>query len=76
MQFSRFGAWARRGAAVGFGDDRLEGLPLAGTVGAVVDVLGRWRERTGLTRVYLQVLDLADLEHVELIAAEVAPQLG
>jgi hypothetical protein len=29
-----------------------------------------------MTRFYLQVLDLADLDHLELIAAEVAPQLG
>ena len=66
---------ARRGAAVGLGDDGLADLTLAGTVGAVVDALGTWRERTGATRFYLQVLDLADLDHVELIAAEVASQL-
>ena len=29
----------------------------------------------GATRAYLQVLDLADLDHVELVAAEVLPQL-
>jgi hypothetical protein len=27
----------------------------------------------GVTRVYLQVLDLADLEHLDLVAAEVLP---
>ena len=42
----------------------------------VVDQLGKWRERTGITRFYLQLLDLADLDQLELIAAEVAPQLG
>jgi hypothetical protein len=26
--------------------------------------------------VYLQVLDLADLDHLDLVASEVAPQLG
>jgi hypothetical protein len=26
-------------------------------------------ERTGITRVYLQVLDLGDLDHLELLAA-------
>ena len=41
----------------------------------VVDEIGTWHERTGATRFYLQVLDLADLDHLELIAAEVAPQL-
>ena len=49
---------------------------LAGTVAEVVDRLGQWREKTGITRIYLQLLDLADLDQVELIAAEVAPQLG
>ena len=39
----------------------------------VVDRLGQWREKTGITRIYLQLLDLADLDQVELIAAEVAP---
>ena len=49
---------------------------LAGTVAEVVDRLGQWREKTGITRIYLQLMDLADLDQVELIAAEVAPQLG
>ena len=30
----------------------------------------------GVTRLYLQVLDLADLDHLELVAAEVMPVLG
>jgi hypothetical protein len=55
-------------------DMRVNGL--SGTVAEVVDRLGRWREKTGITRIYLQLLDLADLDQVELIAAEVAPQLG
>jgi hypothetical protein len=29
----------------------------------------------GASRAYLQVLDLDDLEHLDLLAAEVAPQL-
>jgi hypothetical protein len=41
----------------------------------VVDILGRYRE-AGAERIYLQVLDLWDLDHLDLIAAEVAPQLG
>ncbi len=49
---------------------------LSGTVAEVVDRLGQWREKTGITRIYLQLLDLADLDQVDLIAAEVAPQLG
>jgi probable F420-dependent oxidoreductase, Rv1855c family len=50
--------------------------PLVGTPDQVVDALGRWREEAGVTRVYLQVLDLSDLDHLELIAARVAPQLA
>ncbi len=67
---------ARRAEAIGRKADDLDPSAFAGTVAQVVDRLGTWRERTGVTRVYLQVLDLADLDHVELIAAEVAPQLG
>jgi len=48
---------------------------LAGSPGEAVDRLGHWRERTGITRVYLQLHDLADLDQIELIASEVMPQL-
>jgi hypothetical protein len=37
--------------------------------------LGQWREEAGVTRFYLQLLDLADLDQIELIASAVAPQL-
>ena len=67
---------ARRAEAIGRTVDELDESGLAGTVAQVVDQLGTWRERTGITRFYLQVLDLADLDHLELIAAEVAPQLA
>lgn len=67
---------ARRAAAIGSKVDDLNPFDLVGTVAQVVDQLGTWQERTGMTRFYLQVLDLADLDHLELIAAEVAPQLG
>jgi F420-dependent oxidoreductase-like protein len=67
---------ARRAAALGKGVDDLNPFDLAGTVAQVVDQLGTWRERTGISRFYLQLLDLSDLDQVELIAAEVAPQLG
>jgi len=67
---------ARRVAALGRTVDDLNPFDLGGTVARVVDQLGAWRERTGITRFYLQVLDLADLDHLELIAAEVAPQLA
>jgi F420-dependent oxidoreductase-like protein len=66
---------ARRAEALGQKVDELNPFDLTGTVAQVVDQLGTWQERTGLSRFYLQILDLADLDHLELIAAEVAPQL-
>ena len=47
---------------------------LAGTPAEVVDAIGRYAE-AGVERIYLQVWDLDDLDHLELVAAEVAPQL-
>lgn len=64
----------RRAAAVGQTPDDLRSGGLGGTVPEVVDKLGRLGE-LGASRVYLQVLDLADLDHLALVAAEVAPQL-
>jgi alkanesulfonate monooxygenase SsuD/methylene tetrahydromethanopterin reductase-like flavin-dependent oxidoreductase (luciferase family) len=66
---------ARRAAAIGREPDELRRNGLAGTVDEVVEKVGRFAG-AGATRLYLQVMDLADLEHVELIAAEVAPQVG
>jgi F420-dependent oxidoreductase-like protein len=66
---------ARRAAAIGREVDELREHGAAGTPAEVVDVLGRYAE-AGATRCYLQVLDLADLDHLDLVAAEVAPQLG
>jgi F420-dependent oxidoreductase-like protein len=67
---------ARRAEALDKKVDELNPFDLTGTVAQVVDQLGTWQERTGLSRFYLQILDLADLDHLELIAAEVAPQLA
>jgi F420-dependent oxidoreductase-like protein len=47
---------------------------VAGTPEQAVDKLRRLRE-LGADRVYLQLVDARDLEHVELIAAEVLPHL-
>ena len=38
----------------------------------VTDKLGTFAD-AGAQRVYLQVLDLSDLDHLRLVAAEVAP---
>jgi alkanesulfonate monooxygenase SsuD/methylene tetrahydromethanopterin reductase-like flavin-dependent oxidoreductase (luciferase family) len=47
---------------------------LAGTPARVVDQIGEYLE-LGVSRLFLQIIDLADLDHLDLIAAEVAPQL-
>jgi F420-dependent oxidoreductase-like protein len=65
----------RRAAAIGSEPQELAGNGLAGTPAQVVDTLGRWAE-IGTERVYLQVLDLSDLDHLDLIASEVMPQIG
>ena len=47
----------------------------AGTVEEVAATLRRWAE-AGAERIYLQVLDLEDLDHLDLVAQEVAPLLA
>jgi F420-dependent oxidoreductase-like protein len=67
----------RRAAAISANSGDVDGLRqggLGGTVGEVVDKLGRLGE-LGAERVYLQVMDLTDLDHLELVASEVVPQL-
>ena len=55
--------------------DRLRTTGLVGTPDEIVDRLGQYAA-VGATRVYLQVLDLDDLDMIELIAGRVLPQLG
>jgi F420-dependent oxidoreductase-like protein len=64
----------RRAEAVGQPADHLRATQLGGTVAEVVDTLGRYAE-IGASRVYLQTLDLDDLDHLELVASEVVPQV-
>ncbi|MGA4539736.1 LLM class F420-dependent oxidoreductase [Uniformispora flossi] len=66
---------ARRAAAIKREPDELRGNGLAGSPAEVVDKIGRFAE-LGSTRIYLQILDLSDLDHLELIASEVMPQVG
>jgi F420-dependent oxidoreductase-like protein len=66
---------ARRAAAIGREVDDLRAHGVAGTPSEAVDVLGRYAE-AGAQRCYLQVLDLSDLDHLDLVAAEMAPQLS
>jgi F420-dependent oxidoreductase-like protein len=65
---------ARRAAAIGREVDQLKAEGLAGTPAEVVDKIRRYAE-VGATRFYLQILDLDDLDHLELISSEVQSQL-
>jgi len=63
---------ARRADRIGRDVAELRENGLAGTPAELVDKIRRYAE-IGTQRIYLQVLDLADLEHLELIADEVMP---
>jgi alkanesulfonate monooxygenase SsuD/methylene tetrahydromethanopterin reductase-like flavin-dependent oxidoreductase (luciferase family) len=62
---------ARRAQAIGRTADQLVGA-IAGTPAQVVDTVGVYRDG-GADTVYFQVLDLHDLDHLRLLAAEVVP---
>jgi F420-dependent oxidoreductase-like protein len=64
----------RRAAAIGHDPGILRRDHLGGTVGELVDKIGRYAE-SGQTRLYLQTLDLQDLDHLRLVASEVVPQV-
>ncbi|MFI9508094.1 LLM class F420-dependent oxidoreductase [Nocardia sp. NPDC052566] len=65
---------ARRAAAIGREVDELKTNGLAGSPAEVVDKIGAYAAN-GASRIYLQILDLSDLDHLELIAAQVMSQL-
>jgi F420-dependent oxidoreductase-like protein len=65
----------RRVARTGNTPQRLREIGLYGSPAQIVDKLGQFGQ-AGASRAHLQVLDLADLDHLDLIAAEVAPQLS
>jgi F420-dependent oxidoreductase-like protein len=64
----------RRAEAIGREVDELRESGVVGTPGECGETIGRYAS-IGTERVYLQVLDLHDLDHLDLIAAEVMPQL-
>ncbi|TDU75444.1 F420-dependent oxidoreductase-like protein [Streptomyces sp. KS 21] len=66
---------ARRAAAIGRDVDELKANGLAGSPAEVVEKIGAYAA-VGSSRVYLQLLDLDDLDHLELISAQVLSQLG
>ncbi|MEU9981702.1 LLM class F420-dependent oxidoreductase [Streptomyces sp. NPDC050856] len=66
---------ARRAAAIGREVEELKANGLAGSPAEVVDKIGRYGA-LGASRIYLQVLDLDDLDHLELISSQVQSQLA
>ncbi|MFE7838363.1 hypothetical protein ACFU53_20585 [Streptomyces sp. NPDC057474] len=49
--------------------------PLHGSPARIVEQLGQYAE-SGTTRVYVRLRDLSDLDHLDLLMTEVAPQLS
>jgi alkanesulfonate monooxygenase len=64
----------RRAEAIGREPEELRAHGVAGTPEEAVETIGRYAAE-GAERVYLQVLDLSDLDHLHLVAQEVAPKL-
>jgi F420-dependent oxidoreductase-like protein len=69
------GELARRAERMGTPLDALRTYAATGTPAQVIDTLALWDE-AGADTVYLQVLDLDDLDHIRLIANEVVPALA
>ncbi|MEU7010186.1 LLM class F420-dependent oxidoreductase [Streptomyces sp. NPDC046332] len=65
----------RRAGVIGRDVDELKANGLAGSPEEVVEKLGRY-QAVGSQRVYLQLLDLEDLDHLELIASDVMPHVA
>lgn len=65
----------RRAASIGRQPAELRENGLAGTPAEVAEGIRRWQE-VGADRVYLQILDMADLDHLDIVATEVVPLIG
>jgi alkanesulfonate monooxygenase len=64
---------ARRAAAIGRDVDELRRNGAAGSPDEIVDTIARYAE-LGTERMYFQVLDLTDIDHLELVATKVMGQ--
>jgi alkanesulfonate monooxygenase len=64
----------RRAERVGISVEDLRKGGLCGTPAEIVDRIGQFAE-AGARRIHLQFLDLDDLQHLDLVASAVAPQL-
>jgi F420-dependent oxidoreductase-like protein len=66
--------YRRRAAALDRDPDELRRSSAAGTPDEVAARLREWNA-AGADRIYLQMLDLSDLEHLDLVSERVAPDL-
>ena len=64
----------RRADVIGKAPEAMRPRGLVGTPGEVVEKIGRYTAIGG-QRLYLQILDLSDLDHLELIASDVMSQI-
>jgi F420-dependent oxidoreductase-like protein len=65
---------ARRASAIGRTVDELRQNGACGTPAEVIDRLAEWGEE-GAATLYLQLVDMTDLDHVRLLGEEVLPKL-
>jgi F420-dependent oxidoreductase-like protein len=65
----------RRAEAAGWSLDELKAHGVGGTPDQVIDHLARFAE-LGTERFYLQIMDHTDLDHLDLIASDVLPQIS
>jgi alkanesulfonate monooxygenase len=65
-------AFSRRAAAIGREVDELRAVGCAGTPDQMAERLEMFAS-IGVTRVYLQVLDLTDLDHIRLLGERLGP---
>jgi F420-dependent oxidoreductase-like protein len=66
--------YQRRAEAIGQDPEGLRSGQLGGTPDQIRDRLGQWAD-AGAQRVYLQVLDLRDLDHIALLSEELVGQV-
>ncbi len=65
---------ARRAAAIGREVDELRTNGLCGTPSEILEKIASWK-KVGAETMYLQVLNLDDLDHLDLIGTEVLPHV-
>jgi F420-dependent oxidoreductase-like protein len=65
----------RRAEALGREVEEMKATGLCGTPDEIIDKIGQFGQ-IGVSRLHLQVLDLTDLDHLDLVATQVMPQVA